>query len=237
MPTLKRAAWRALALVALLAVVGGCATRQAYNRSAHGDISVVCIIEPNVLSEYRVVNAGHPGNYFGLIGGLIALADAQIKTSEFSAAAIKAGLDVTPEFRRLIIAGVDKRGYKAKVIAAERRQGGGFVDRYDALDSECDAYVDAIVFAGYIAPSPTADYFPSVGANVRVVKRRTGEIVYRDAIAYGYSSGATNIVQITADPQYRFKDFAALMANVPLAVQGLKEGVPKVVAQVESDLQ
>ncbi len=231
----KRYVGRAI-LIILVGALAGCATpRQPYNRAAHQDIKVACLLQPGAGSDYEVVNLGHPGGMFGLIGGLIAAADAYSKTTEFTNAAKKLGLDVPEAFKQALVAAIESRGYRVKVLDVKRPRP-GLLEKYDALDAECDAYVDTVIRAAYLSASATADYFPSVVASVRVVKRRTLEIVYGESIAYGFQYSGGTPVQITADPKYRFKDFPALMANVPLATAGLQRGVPDVVTQIGRDL-
>lgn len=56
-------------------------------------------------------------------------------------------------------------------------------------------------------------------------------------MSYGYElRGGGQAVTIAADPRFRFKDFQVLMAEVDRAVEGLREGVPRVVAQISRDL-
>jgi hypothetical protein len=125
----------------------------------------------------------------------------------------------------------------SKVVAAKRGKR-GYVERYDSLDAECGAYVNAQLSASYPNSPATADYFPSVVMNVRIVKRKSNEIVYEETVAYGFVfQKAGTPMQITAEPQFRFKDFAAMMADVPLAGEGLHAGIPKVTEQLERDLQ
>jgi hypothetical protein len=230
---------RAAALVAafLALVLSGCATvtKQAYNRSAHPDIKVVAVIEQAPATEYAVVNFGHVGNAFGLIGAAVAAADQQSKTKDFSEAAKARGFDLTGEFRTQLVKAIESRGYRVKLVKVERPKG-GFVENYANLDPEADAYIDAVASGGYVCASATSDYFPSLLVNVRVVKRASKEIVYKEMISYGYEFKYGQPIQITADPKYRFADHAALMANVPLAVDGLRDGIPKVIAQLERDL-
>jgi len=227
----------ALLLVVAVAALAGCATvpKQAYNRTANPDIKVVGLLEPNIVVEYPVLNLGHAGNSFGLIGGLIAMGDMQSKTKDFTTAAMGRGFDLTADFRSQMVAAIEARGYRVKILMVERTKS-GFLEAYDSLDKEPDAYVDATVSGGYLCASGTADYFPSVQVGIRIVKRATREVVYQERIVYGYEFKYGQPVQITADPKYQFKDFPALMADVPLAIDGLRAGVPKVVAQVGRDI-
>jgi hypothetical protein len=233
----KRAGRRWLPVVALALALAGCATapKQAYNRAANSDIKVVGILVPKPPAEYQVWNIGHAGNAFGLIGGLIAASDMQSKSKEFTEAARARGLDLAGEFQGQLVSAVESRGYRVKLLNVERPKA-VFLERYDDLDPEADAYVDVVIGGGYLCASGTEDYFPSVQVNVRVVKRVSREVVYQERVAYGYEWKYGQPVQIPSDAKYRFKDFPALMADVPLAVDGLRAGVPKVVSQLGRDL-
>ena len=63
-------------LVSALGACGGI-HKQAFNKDAHQDVKTVGLLEPASNGEYSVLNHGHVGGGFGLIGGLIAVADMQ----------------------------------------------------------------------------------------------------------------------------------------------------------------
>lgn len=230
-PSRAWVAWVALVLLS------GCATiqKQAYDRAAHRDVVTVGLLTPHPTAEYPVVNVGHIGNSLGLIGAVVASADRELKTKEFTAAAQARGLDAAKQYEGALKAGLEKLGYRVVLIPVERPRG-LFLDSYDTLDPGVDVYVDTNVGAAYLAASGSADYLPNVGANTRVVKRVSKDIVYREIVNYGYESRAGAAVSVASDPRYRYKDFPTLMANVDDAVEALKIGVAKVAERTLLDL-
>jgi hypothetical protein len=231
---------RALALgcaaVAVL-LVAGCATvpKQSFDRGAHADIKVIGLLEPHPTLEYAVINVGHVGNAFGLIGALVATADIQGKTTEFTAAMKSRGFDLAKEYRDAMRQALESRGYVVKVIPVDRPRG-FFLDYYDGLDPTVDAYFDSNIGGAYLCASATSDYLPSVRSNTRVVKRRTREVVYQEIVSYGYESRIGAPVMIASGAEFRYADHAALMANADRALVGLRNGIPLLVDRTVRDL-
>jgi len=225
-----------LLVVASLAVAG-CATvpKQAYNRAANKDVHVVGVLEPATSDDYFVQNVGHVGLSFGLIGGLIAMADMNGKTSEFTKAAKASGLALASEYQTELVREVEKAGYVVKILQIQRPKS-AFLSAYDGLDDLCDVYLDSTIYAGYMSASGITDYVPAVRAAIRVVKRSTKDVLYQEYVAYGYEFRGAQAISISSDPKYRFKDHPTLMANMPLAVEGLRNGIPAVVGQISRDL-
>ena len=226
----------ALSLLAMLQL-SGCANapKQAFNRAAHADIAVIGLLEPDTTGEYAVLNLGHPGMGFGLIGGLVAAADMQSKTNDFTRQMNGRDFDLRKECMAALASELRQAGYTAKIIAVKREKR-GFLSTYDALDRDVDAYLDVSCSAGYVAAGPTAPYLPSVGADVRMIKRTTKEIVYQELFYYGYENRFLKAVSIFADPAYSFPDFLALTRDDARALEGLRNGIPLVVKRLVQDL-
>jgi len=217
--------------------LGGCAGvhKQAFNKDAQQDVKTIGLLEPAFAGEYFVHNLGHPGMGFGLIGGLIATADMQSKTNQFTVLMKERNFNVPDEFQSMLTAELQKDGYAVKVLKPQREKP-AFLETYDALDKDVDAYLDLGIGAGYLCASGTADYIPTVRSGVRLVKRGSNEIIYQDVISYGYELRAAQAVSIVADQKYFFKDFVALSGNPDLAMDGLKQGVPLVARRIAQDL-
>lgn len=228
---------RFILAIAMVIAVAGCATipRESYNKIANGDVHRVCVLAPPATREYAIQNIGHVGYSFGLVGALIAAGDIRSKTNDFTEAAQSAGFDLAREYQAAVMTAMQKAGYETKLLAMERSKL-AYLDSYNDLDDKCDIYLDSTVFGGYLSASATTDYIPVVRVAMRAVKRTTKEVVYQELVSYGYEFRGAQAISIAADPKYRFRDHAALMANVPLAVDGIRNGVPLVVAQISRDL-
>jgi hypothetical protein len=228
----------AFVFAALLAfTLGGCANvhKQAFNKGAQPELKTIGLLEPAFSGEYFVQNLGHVGMGFGLVGGLIATAEMQSKTNQFTEMMKARNLNVSDEFQNTLVSELQSVGYSVRVIKPQRTTQ-GFLETYDTLDNDVDAYLDLGIGAGYLCASGTADYIPTVRSGVRLVKRGSNEILYQDIISYGYELRAAQAVSITADQQYFFKDFGALKSNPDLAMDGLKKGVPLVAKRIAQDL-
>jgi hypothetical protein len=215
----------------------GCAGvhKQAFNKEDSQGIKTIGIIEPAQPEKYAVHNIGHAGMYFGLIGGLIAAADMNSKTDQFTELMKARGFNITEEFQKVLVEELKKAGYSIKLIKV-RRENVAFLESYEALDTEADVYLDSIVSAGYLCASGGSDYIPAVRSGVRMVKRGSGEILYQDVIAYGYEARRSEAVCIAAPQEYYFKNFEALSSSPDRALEGLRTGIPLLAKRIAQDL-
>jgi hypothetical protein len=217
--------------------LGGCASvhKQAFNKDANQQLKTIGLLVPAFTGEYIMQNLGHAGMGFGLIGGLIAAADIQSKTNQFTELMKARDLNVPDEFQSILVSELQNIGYSVRVLKPQRTKP-DFLENYDAIDKDVDSYLDLSISVGYLCASGTADYIPTVRAKVRLVKQGTNEILYQDIISYGYEFRAAQAVSIAADQQYFFKNFEALTSNPDLAMEGLKKGVPLVAKRIAQDL-
>ncbi|MGD0887348.1 MAG: hypothetical protein ABSA46_21090 [Thermodesulfovibrionales bacterium] len=222
----------------LMAVMlGGCASvhKQAFNKGPNEEMKMIGLLEPAHTGEYFVANSGHIGQSFGLIGGIIAATDIQTKTNQFTELMKARNFNASDEFQSLLQAELQNAGYIVKIIKPERQKP-AFLEKYDSLDKDVDAYLDLGIGVGYQCASSSADYIPVVRSAVRLVKKGTNEILYQDIIAYGYEPPHGQAISITANQKYFFKNFATLKENPDLALAGLKEGLPLVAKRIAQDL-
>lgn len=117
------------------------------------------------------------------------------------------------------------------------------MEKYDFLDKTVDAYLDTYVSAIYACKFLFGDYFPSMRVVVRLVKNGSNEILYQEAICYGYEEFCYNYgawrsedILIAADKKYFFANFKAIMGEPERAIEGFKVGIPLITKQVVQDL-
>lgn len=226
-----------MCITLLLVTLGACAAhKQAFNKDAHQDVKTVGLLEPASGGEYVVVNHGHVGAGFGLIGGLIAVADMQSKTNEFTELMKARNFNLAEEYQNMLNAELQNAGYTVKLIKPERKKA-AFLENYDNLDKDVDAYLDLGVSAGYLCASSMSDYIPTVRSGVRLVKNGSKEIIYQDILIYGYEQRWGNAVTFAADQKYFFKDFGELEKDPDRALEGLRAGIPTIAKRVAQDLQ
>jgi hypothetical protein len=223
-------------LSAVIVMLMGCAThKQAFDRTANQEIKTIAMLEPAYSGEYMVMNFGHAGMAFGLIGGVIAAADMQSKTNDFTEMMKVRDFKIVEEFENALTGELQNAGYTVKLLKV-RREKPKFLDSYDALDKDADAYLDLRLGAGYFCASAFDDYVPMVSSGVRLVKRGTNDVAYQDLIGYGYEPPIGNPVIIAADKKYCFEDFDALKKEPDRAMEGLRKGVPLVAKRIAQDL-
>jgi hypothetical protein len=226
-----------VSVVLLALTLGGCAgiQKQAFNKDANQDIKTIGPLEQIEQEKYFVQNMGHPGMGFGLIGGLIAVADMESKQNKLTELMKARNLNVIGEFQGMLATDLENVGYAVKMLKPQRAKP-ALLEKYDGLDNEVDAYLDFTVSAGYMCASATADYIPTVHTIARLVKRGTSEILYEEVIYYGYQLKAKEAACITADQQYYFKDFGTLTSNADLAMEGIRKGVPLITKHIAQSL-
>jgi len=108
---------------------------------------------------------------------------------------------------------------------------------YAKQQAKGDAIVTLNVFGGYWAAGPTSDYFPRLVARVRGVDAASDKVLYEDTFSYGYTLQQAQTVHLASDPQYRFADVDALIADPGKTRQGWYDGVDAITAQIVADLR
>jgi hypothetical protein len=217
-----------LSCVALLVVtLVGCAgvQRQAFNKDVNQDIRTIGLLEQIEQEKYVIDNIGHPGTSFGLIGGIIAVADITSKRNTFTDLMKEREFNVVEEFQEMLATELEKTGYSVKRIKPERKKH-ALLEKYEGLDEDVDVYLDFTLGAGYICASSSADYIPTIHSVVRLVKRGSNEILYQEVIYYGYKFLAKEAACLNADRQYYFNNFEAIKGSPDRAMEGIREGVP-----------
>ncbi len=227
-----------LAVVLVVFVQFGCANipKQAYNKEANHAIRQITVIEPAAEPDYAVVNLGHPGNSFGLIGALVASGQISAKTTEFSNALRARGFDLSAEFRSALIAELERGGYSVQLQKVPRSKV-AFLPKYDRVPPGSQAILDTTVSAGYYCAASNSEYIPTVRSSVRMVKPDGKQILYQEQLTYGYEAGGQSAIAFPAEEKYFFDDFDAISAKLDLALEGLRTGIPLIAKQIADDLK
>jgi hypothetical protein len=234
--TMGRRAAMVLVSVGLLA---GCAQvpRQAFNAQAAAHVKKLVVAHPENQVEYPVQIIGHPGHSFGLIGGLVAAADMQAKSTKLTTAIDAKETRVQERFAERLKDRLNKAGYEAVVVTLPK---GTTVDQGLAqakLKASGDAIVVVDLYAGYWAAGPSTDYFPRMVAKVKTFDAKSDKVLYEDSISYGYAMPQAQTVHLASEPSYRFASIDTLVADPAKARQGLYVGADALAAQIVSDLR
>jgi hypothetical protein len=220
-------------------VLASCAVppRQAYNRDLNKEVKSIGLLQPAFSGEYVVENLGHPGQMFGLVGAVVAATQMQANTNEFTVKAKDTKFDALGDFTGQLEERLVAAGYTVKRIDPKRTRQ-FMLDSYVGLDPSVDAYLDLVLHrVGYVSAAATTPYLPSILVSARLVKRGGGEILYTERIAYGFQVTGVEVTNIASLPKYQFPNFSDLKADVPLAAEGIKLGLPLVVDRISNDLK
>jgi hypothetical protein len=215
-----RTAALGLTVLAVGCATGG-ATLQQFNPQGETLKTIALISVPNPV-QYTAVDYGGKAGLFGAIGGAAIAADAKTMSETLTKTASDARFDYGREMQAALVDRLKRAGFKVVMVRAE----------YAKVPSgEADALLDVdariVGYATYNITDP--DFRPYVSADVRLVSARTRAVLYSEQIMFGYHNPFMSATQLPSDKKYYFKDFNALMADKPRALEGMREGT-KVIA-------
>jgi hypothetical protein len=223
-----------LAATALSACVS--VPNQPYNKAANAHIKKIAVVAVPNPGEYEVSILHHPGEGFGLIGGLIAASDASSKTKTFSGQEVVHLLALGNEMTAALTEAFAASNIQTVVVDAGNAPRTGFVKDYPS--AECDAFLDvAITVAGYRAQYASTPYLPMLFAPVRLVDARNKTVLYTTEVFMTDGPIPKGGTQLPPDTGYAFTDFAALTGDPEKAAKGLKEAARRIAGQIASDLR
>lgn len=231
---------KVLILFAALLLLSGCATvsRQAYNKDASQQIKKIAIAEPSDDETIGALIVAHPGQGFGLIGGLIAAADMQAKTTRITAAIDPQKTQLRHRFVTDLSASLNQLGYETEIVQINKG-----MDEKKAISAlkektKSDAVIVADVSSLYIAAAPTTPYVPFVRVKVKAESCSNGKVLYEDTITWGYSfSNDTQTVHLPGGDHYHYDDIGAIEKSADQAREALWNGVNAITAQITNDLK
>jgi len=229
-----------LVLFVALLVLSGCATvnRQAYNKSAALQIKKIVIAEPSDEETIGALMLAHPGTGFGLIGGLIAAADMQAKTTRVTAAIDPQKTQLRHRFITDLSLNLNKQGYETEVVQLDKG-----VDQKNVFSvlkekTKSDAILVAYVRGSYIAAGPTTPYAPYVSVSVKAEAANDGKVLYEDTISWGFTfDNNSQAIHLPGGDNYRYDNIAAIESSPDQAREALLSGINAVTAQVTDDLK
>lgn len=217
----------------------GCATveKQAFNKEAATNIKTIAVTERTGEETYNVSIIAHPGVSFGLIGGLIAAADMQAKSTKLTAALDPTQTRLQQIFAKKLAESLSAAGYQTQIVPVAKD-----VEDKEVLNTvrskiSADALLTVSVEGNYVAAGPASDYFPYVVVRVLGTDVKNGQKLYQDTITYGYNFPTTKTVHLPGNTEGRFKNIDALVADSNRAREELYLGINAIAAQVAADLK
>jgi hypothetical protein len=228
-----------IAATALAMLLGACGEmpKQAFNRDAAKHVRTVIVTRNDNQPAYEAVLLAHPGASFGLIGGLVAAADMQMKSKRLSTAIDPLETRIQERFSDCLRDSLSRVGYTANVVVIPLSVKGDDVLPYAKKNATGDAVLIVNMSAAYWAAGPTSDYFPRLTVSVKLVDLLAGGTVYQDTLTYGYVQGQGKTVHFPSDQKYRFADMTALTDDPGLTREGLYRGMDAIANQIAEDLK
>jgi hypothetical protein len=105
------------------------------------------------------------------------------------------------------------------------------------VPTDADAILDVLVFSsGYYSWPNSIDYVPGLQLRTRLVLTRTQVPLFIQTYNYGEDVGVRGLENIKPDPKYSYPDFSRLRQNKDEAIEGLRKGVPAIVARISAAL-
>jgi hypothetical protein len=218
-------------LLAFSLLVSGCASlppQQAFNRDAL-EIKTIQVLPLNE-TEVKLAFLNHPGQNFGLIGGLVAAADISSKEGKLQAQVAASNLDHVAVFREELTKAMAARGYELRwsdpILQSGKvaRDAWGLRKAYGAIEG-ADAQMDlGLVFAGY-ATSGAGDaspYRPAVHIAARLLDPSGKQNLFTDVITYNNITNIATAIAVNPDERYAYPDFKQLEAAGPTVAEGLQ---------------
>lgn len=232
--------YRSLFAALVVSLLGACAgpvQKIDAASSTMAAIKTVTVIRPAEPKTYAVVNFGHPGMAFGLVGGLVAAGDQNAKQEKLSTALQAEGLAVSNAMTERLARRLSESGYAVTIQDATwEDKGGRQVMSFDKVDPNADAVVVATpTVIGFVATGLTADYLPSVRVVATVLGKDRKEQLYRGFHAYGWTPKAEGWKSMPA--RTTFPNFDAIMSDTKAAAKAMDEASIAVAESVSADLR
>lgn len=230
---------KSLLIALALALLAGCGSvkRQAYNREGASAPASLSVGQQKNQPEYEVAVLAHPGISFGLIGGLIAIADAAHKSKRVSEAIDPDQVRLQVRFAERLAERLGQGGWSADVVPLGTETNEEQVLQALKRTGKGSAALLVDVVGKFLAAGPTTDYFPYVAAKVKLVDTASGATLYEDMITYGYSFSRLESVQLPAPEADRFANVDALVLDPARTRQTLWDGIDAIVEQIARDLK
>lgn len=219
-----------------LAACAGPGPRIDATAEALANVRSIAVIRAPEPTTYMVVNFGHPGGAFGLVGGLFAAADQNSKQDRLSDAIAASGHSVTASLVESVADMLSRAGFETVVEDGITDDSDG---RQTILLEKVQSKTDAVLvisprIIGFIAGSATSDYLPTIAVVATLHGNEAGEHLYRSSHVAGYKPKAGE--WRTSPAGTTFANFDALMANPERTAQSLTEAARAVATTIADDL-
>ena len=222
------------AAVAMIAFLSGCAdfTKQAYKPSHTEPIRKVLIATQ---TDFPKASFGIDPKMamMGLIGTTMSLSTADGKTQTLDQVLAGQGAQYHEQLLAELTSALQAGGISAQTIAVRRNEDGGLAEDYQSMASgrSVDAILNIRVLqAGYGDAHAARDpgVRPILLLRARLISAKTFEMLYADAISYGYGGSLLDAREIRASEKYYFRDTQMVIIEKEKSAEGLRAAATEV---------
>ncbi|MEJ8845753.1 hypothetical protein [Variovorax rhizosphaerae] len=226
--------------IAALALLTGCVGPVPRIEAAPAkltEIKTIAVVRTPEPKTYTVMNIGHPGTAFGLVGGLIAAADQISKTNTLSKAYQDQGTSTSAALTTEVVGQLKAQGYTVNEQDAPwNEKDGRFSLQFDQIQSDADAVlVIAPTLVGFVSPQNSTEYLPTVTAVATLLGKDRANPLYRGFHSVGWrptAEGWRNRL-----PKTTYPNFSALMTDTRASADALNGAAADVASSVAVDLK
>lgn len=209
--------------------------------NAMSGIKTIAVVRPPETKVYAVINFGHGGAAFGLIGALVIAADQSNKQELLSKAYKENGVSISDELSRKISDRLNSLGFNARVEDGPWEEiDGKHVLSFKNIESNADAVlVISPSVIGFVATGLSGgynnDYLPTIASAVFMFGKDRENPIYRGYHATGWKIKDKEWKY--TPPVNRFQDFEAIYSNPKVSSLSLVDAAEKIVDSVMSDIK
>lgn len=230
---------RATAVFVLAAalVLSGCAFApyqplDAANRQKIKTIGLVSVPNP---PQYQGTNFSSPALLFGAIGGAVAGASAESRSTALTTLLRGASFDYGKRMEKALTSELEQAGYKVVPIALPRSSDRKFAEDFSTVDAyHVDALLDTSIFGvGYYDVNFTDSAFrPAVNIQAHLISWPGRQPVFSETILFGYKNPFIPGAHIPAPSSYMSSNFDDVLHDRDHAIEGLDYGIAAVAAHI-----
>lgn len=228
-----------LGVVFLVGVLSGCSglPKQPLDRKVAAGVTKIALVEAREPDKYETLNFGHPGMFFGAIGGFVAAADMDVKGGQLTDALRARGFAIAPTLTQRVAGKLQRNGYQVERVGDLREiKDGKLTLDYSKIVSDADAVLSiSPTLVGFISTRGINSYRPALGLVAELVAKNRQDVLYREYFMYGWETSAGKWVHVPAPPAYSFGNFDDLIAQSPLAADGLMVGAEELSERLTRD--
>ena len=218
----------------MLIFLAGCTNlqKQSFNSGANQHIQQIALINPPHVGQVDVVVIRHTGSSFGVVGGLIAVADMRTKTNKYNK--LVGTFNWDSYVHQQLASALMNDGYTVKTIKIrpDTPAAAKYLKKYPEVAS--DALLDYYYTIGQVASGSTTSYVPTVTLHARLVDPRKKSVLYEQHFNAGLPLDK-KMSYIPINQEYR--NIADLLTNSEQSIEALKQGIQQLTQQLATDLK